>query len=92
MQPGGDISQIQIQILYAQGLKVRSDGKLIVLTDTGPIIFSEPDAYQIKDGIKKTVPVTYNIDNLTYGFKVENYDPSLALVIDPLVMVGRETD
>lgn len=90
VQPGGDISLIRMQISRAQSLKVHSDGKLIVSTVAGSVIFSEPHAYQFRNGQKFYVPISYQIDNLSYGFKVETYNPELALFIDPLIMIGEE--
>ena len=87
IQPWSDISLIQVQISYAQSLKIQNDGNLVVSTDNGPVIFNEPYAYQIKGGTRISVPVTYQVDNLTYGFQVKDYDPSVVLIIDPLIMV-----
>ena len=93
VQPGGDISSIKVEVSYADGLEVRKDGNLAIFTEIGPVIFSEPSAYQIKSGKKVPVQVTYyQVDQLTYGFKAENYDPTLALVIDPLIMIGSVAD
>ena len=91
VQPGGDISSIQVQISYANELEIHKDGNLVVSTEIGPIIFSEPNAYQIKNGVKTFVPIDYHINDLTYGFKVKDYDPNITLFIDPLVMLGKNT-
>ena len=90
VQPGGDVSLIRMQISRAQSLKVHNDGRLIVSTVAGSVIFSEPQAYQFRHGHKIDVPIIYQVDNLSYGFKVENYNPEAALFIDPLIMLGDE--
>ena len=92
IQPGGDISLIKVEVSYADGLQVRNDGNLEVFTDIGPVIFSEPTAYQIKQGKKVPVSVAYHVDQLTYGFKVDKYDPTTALYINPLIMKGNTVD
>ena len=91
VQPGGDISSIQVQISYAKELEIHKDGNLVVTTEIGPILFSEPTAYQIKNGKKVFLPIKYHIDDLTYGFKVKDYDPGITLFIDPLVMLEKTT-
>jgi hypothetical protein len=48
--------------------------------------FTKPVAYQKIKGEKKTVDVTYDInEGNIYGFKVGNYDKKRPLVIDPLL-------
>ena len=90
VRPGGDVSLIQMQVPHTQRLTLQSDGKLIVSTASGSVIFSEPHAYQLNNGQKIDVPIVYQIDNLSYGFKVKNYNPKVALFIDPLILIGDE--
>lgn len=90
VQPGGDVSLIRMQVSRTESLKVHNDGRLIVSTAAGSVIFSEPHAYQFSNGQKIDVPIVYQIDNLSYGFKVENYNPEVSLFIDPLIMIGDE--
>ena len=90
VRPGGNVSLIRMQVPHSQSLTLLSDGKLIVSTASGSVIFSEPHAYQLSNGQKIDVPIVYQIDNLSYGFEVKNYNPEVALFIDPLIMIGDE--
>ena len=49
----------------------------------GTIRFSEPRAYQEKNGKQQPVQVAYRVQNNIYGFNVAGHDPALPLVIDP---------
>ena len=90
VQPGGDVSSIQMRIANAQSLKIENDGRLEVTTTSGVARFSQPNAYQYRNGQKVYVPITYQIDHFTYGFAVKHYDQNKALFIDPLMMVWDE--
>ncbi len=92
IQPGGDISSIQVQISYAKSLEIHKEGNLVVHSEIGPIIFSEPKAYQIINGKKIFVSTSYQIDDLTYGFRVDKYDPNITLYIDPLMIIGKQSE
>ncbi len=92
VQPGGDVSSIQIQVSHAEKLKILSDGELAVFTSSGPVTFNRPNAYQISNGKKVFVSIAYQVDRLTYGFKVKNYDPGKSLFIDPLTLDDSKHD
>lgn len=90
VQPGSDVSSIQMRIANAQSLKIENNGRLEVSTTSGAVRFSQPNAYQYRNGQKVYVPIAYQIDHFTYGFAVKHYDQSKALFIDPLMMVKDE--
>ena len=85
IQPGGDPKKINIRIEGANNLQVNNNGELVLETDLGEIKFSPPLAYQEKNGEKKPIQVAYLVHKDHYQFKLGTYDPSLPLVIDPML-------
>jgi hypothetical protein len=61
------------------------EGELEVETGLGVVKFTKPVAYQEEKGKKKYVEVAYAVKGDEYRFKVEDYDSTKELVIDPLL-------
>jgi hypothetical protein len=86
VQPGADPSKIQVQVDGAKGLKLSKDGEIIIQTGLGELKLSKPIAWQEKDGKKLPVEVSYKlIGKNRYSFEVAKADPSLPIVIDPIL-------
>ncbi len=86
VQPGADPSKIQVQVDGAKGLKLSKDGEIIIKTGLGDLKLSKPVAWQEKDGKKLPVEVSYKlIGKNRYSFVVAKADPSLPIVIDPIL-------
>jgi len=86
VQPGADPSKIQVQVAGAEGLKLSKDGEIIIQTGLGELKLSKPVAWQEKDGKKLPVEVSYKlIGKNRYSFEVAKADPSLPIVIDPIL-------
>jgi hypothetical protein len=86
VQPGADPSKIQVQVDGAKGLKLSKDGEIIIKTGLGDLKLSKPIAWQEKDGKKLPVEVSYKlVGKNRYSFEVAKADPSLPLVIDPIL-------
>jgi uncharacterized membrane protein YgcG len=86
VQPGADPSKIQVQMDGAKGLKLSKDGEIIIKTGLGDLKLSKPIAWQEKDGKKLPVEVSYKlIGKNRYSFVVAKADPSLPMVIDPIL-------
>ncbi len=83
LQPGADISMIRLKIEGADTLRINGNGELEIELPRGAIRFSEPRAYQEKNGKKQFVRVAYKLEEETYGFNVAGHDPALPLIIDP---------
>jgi hypothetical protein len=84
--PGADPSKIQVQVDGAKGLKLSKDGEIIIKTGLGELKLSKPVAWQEKDGKKLPVEVSYKlIGKNRYSFEVAKADPSLPIVIDPIL-------
>jgi uncharacterized membrane protein YgcG len=86
VKPGADPSKIVVEVDGAKGLKLSKDGEIIIQTGLGELKLSKPIAWQEKDGKKLPVEVSYKlIGKNRYSFEVAKADPSLPIVIDPLL-------
>jgi hypothetical protein len=86
IKPGADPSKIVVEVDGAKGLKLSKDGEIIIQTGLGDLKLSKPIAWQEKDGKKLPVEVSYKlIGKNRYSFEVAKADPSLPIVIDPIL-------
>ncbi len=85
VHPGADVNEIKIEEKGVTDLQTESDGRLMLNTQLGNVTMTQPIAYQIIDGVRNTVEVSYHIDGTTYGFTVGKYDHNYELIIDPLL-------
>jgi hypothetical protein len=86
VKPGADHSKIVVEVGGAKGLKLSKDGEIIIQTGLGDLKLSKPIAWQEKDGKKLPVEVSYKlIGKNRYSFVVAKADPSLPVVIDPIL-------
>ena len=84
IKPGGNPETIKMSVSGAKGLRVSSDGGLEVLAGEEALRFSQPEAYQMVDDIKKMVRVAYVVEGNCYRFAIGEYDQGRELVIDPV--------
>jgi|GEM_PF-1837859 len=85
VKPGADPEKIWLRLNGAKGLKVNESGELVAETHMGTVNFTKPLAYQEQDDKKKYVGVAYAIREDKYGFKVDEYDKTKRLIIDPML-------
>ena len=86
IKPGADPSKIVVKVGGAKGLRLSKDGEIIIQTGLGELKLSKPVAWQEKDGKKLPVEVSYKlIGKNRYSFEVAKADPSLPIVIDPIL-------
>ena len=64
------------------------DGSLVVATSTGEVRQPKPIAYQVVEGARRMVDVSYALSGSTVTFDVGRYDRSRALIIDPLLVTS----
>ena len=84
VNPGADISQIQIRYEGVDGLSISNSGDLQAQTRFGLIHENIPQVYQERAGSKVSALGRYQlIEPGIFGFEVEGYNPSFVLVIDP---------
>jgi hypothetical protein len=81
---GADYRQIRLNYKGIESKIIRDDGTLILKSRFGEIIEEDPIVYQEFNGDKRYLDAVYIIHGgETVGFKVEDYDSSLPMVIDP---------
>ncbi|GMK40985.1 hypothetical protein PCCS19_40410 [Paenibacillus sp. CCS19] len=89
-QPGANLHAIQFAYEGADGLAIDDDGALQITTAFGTIAERIPHSYQLIDGEKRTLQCRYRLIDGTkrqYGYDWgDDYNPSLPLVIDPLLL------
>jgi len=86
VKPGADPSKIVVEVDGAKGLKLSKDGEIIIQTGLVELKLSKPIAWQEKNGKKLPVEVSYKlIGKKRYSFVVVKANPSLPLMIDPLL-------
>ena len=92
VEPGGDPSQIQLSYRGAE-VAVNEAGQLEAFTPAGSFRDDKPYAYQVVDGKRVVIPAAYALeadggdDARLYGFELGPYDPTWALVLDPVLLV-----
>jgi len=84
ISPFSNPQQISFTVTSAH-LSISATGDLIMASGDKQIIQKRPFAYQETNGVKRIVDVSYKINDHTYRFEIGAYDPSLALIIDPLL-------
>jgi hypothetical protein len=96
VQPGADPSLIQLAYRGASAVRLLADGQLQISTPVGGFRDAAPLAYQERDGLRLPVEMAYHLSQpelsgeqsrWQYGFKLGDYDRSLALVLDPEVLI-----
>ncbi|MGH2677865.1 MAG: hypothetical protein ACRDHB_05850, partial [Actinomycetota bacterium] len=98
LEPGADPGQIGMRFAGVRGIRIDDQGALILPTVAGDLVHREPTVYQVVGGERVEVEGAYVLDGRRVGFDLGAYDPSLLLVIDPVVMVystvlgGEDTD
>jgi len=87
VQPGADPSQIRLGFEGADKLRFDGAGNLLVHTSAGEVVHHAPVIFQDGDHGRTTVAGKYVLlGKREVGFKVETYDASKPLVIDPLLI------
>ena len=95
VKPGASPESIRLEMEGTNSLNINDKGEAEVQTGLGPVRFAKPCAYQEINGKRVEVAVNYQVStsnlsphtsNSTYGFRVEEYDKSLPLIIDPALV------
>ncbi|MEO8191523.1 MAG: hypothetical protein ABI682_14370, partial [Acidobacteriota bacterium] len=83
--PGAKSSRIRMRVAGARRLGTDDAGALIASTGPGDVTFTAPVAYQERSGVRRAIEVAYDVRGRTYGFRLGRYDPTLPVIIDPLL-------
>src|SRR6266540_2386050 len=92
VKPGADPTQIRLRYRGAESVSVDLEGRLLVQTALEDFHDDKPIAYQELNGRAVDVATNYTLSSQAnagylFGFNVGTYDPSKALVIDPVLLV-----
>ncbi len=86
VEPGADFSQIKIQYEGAESIAVNDNGELVVTTKWGEVVEQRPVIYQVENNSRIAINGKYLLeDKNSFSFKINNYNPDLPLVIDPVL-------
>ncbi|MCA1702529.1 MAG: SBBP repeat-containing protein, partial [Actinobacteria bacterium] len=83
--PGADPSVIRLGIEGADSLRLDKAGNLVMATAAGELTQHKPVLYQDVDGVRRPVEGSFLLEGTRLGFSVGPYDPTLPLVIDPIL-------
>ena len=86
VEPMIDPTQIQLEFAGQKNLKIDKKGNLVIETSLGSIMEEKPFAYQIKNGKIVSVDCEFVIEKNRVRFNLGNYDQSVRLVIDPVLI------
>jgi hypothetical protein len=87
---GADPGQIAVDIVGANHLHVDDDGDLVIRVDGREFRQQRPYAYQAIDATRHPVDVRFALDGNRLSYVVGSYDPSLTLVIDPVIIYSAQ--
>lgn len=93
LAPGADASQIALEFDGADDVRVNNTGDLVLQTSVGELLHGKLYAYQMKNGRREQIPCRFTTKSIhnsqpktqNFSFALGAYDPTLPLVIDPLV-------
>src|SRR5262249_16022306 len=89
VEPGAGADAIRVRVAGAESLAAADDGGLLLHTGVGDVRLTPPVAYQEIAGTRRMLPAQYALSGDEYGFRVSGYDPTLPVVIDPLLQATR---
>src|SRR5262245_2196007 len=89
VEPGAVPDAIRVRVAGAESLAVADDGGMVLHTGVGEVRLTPPVAYQEIAGTRRILPAQYALSGDEYGFRVSGYDPTLPVVIDPLLQATR---
>lgn len=86
LSAGADPANINIRYSGTNGLSLQ-EGNLIVATSLGKVVEMKPMAWQIRNGERVMVDCAFELDGNTVSFIFPSgFDPSLELIIDPILV------
>jgi hypothetical protein len=87
--PHANPDPIRLAFDGAKRIEISADGDLVLQSETEPLTFRRPVAYQSIDGAQHAVTARYALTtDGTVAFELGPYDRSQALVIDPLLTLS----
>ena len=87
LAPGADPSAIRVRFAGAERMTITDQGDLLLRIGERDVRQSRPVAYQRVGSVRREIPVRYEMAaDGAVAFKLGGYDPSVSLVIDPVLV------
>ena len=87
LAPGADHRPIRLRFEGAERLSLGAGGELLLHTKAGTLRQGAPVVYQQRGGVRREVAGRYELRGAReVGFRLGEYDPTLPLVIDPVLV------
>ncbi|MFC4262312.1 PKD domain-containing protein [Ferruginibacter yonginensis] len=90
VRPGGNPALIALRYDGVTGLQIKNKA-LIITTPVGDVTEMAPYSYQATTAGSKDVATKYVLRDNVVTFKVDDYDPSATLIIDPQLIFSSLT-
>jgi len=81
----GSPDSIWITVKGSKGLEINNKGELEILNGLSALKLTKPVAYQIINGKRVNVSVSYISKDSSYGYQTGTYNKNYKLIIDPLL-------
>jgi uncharacterized protein (TIGR03437 family) len=85
VHPGADPRSIALEVSGADSVRVEPSGDLTIRAFGDPVRWKAPHLYQEHDGTRFPVQGGFEVSGRRIQFRVGQYDPSIPLVIDPVL-------
>ncbi|MDH5256833.1 MAG: SBBP repeat-containing protein [Gammaproteobacteria bacterium] len=85
VKEGADVSLIRFKYDNIDDIKISDENKLDIAVSNGLVYQKAPVIYQLINGKRKNVSGNYVQVQDSFQFNVNEYDKSIALVIDPVI-------
>jgi hypothetical protein len=83
---GADPGVITLELQGIDKLSIDATGDLVIASSSGELCLKKPQAYQWSEGSARPIESAYRIKGQhQIGFELGTFDPSLPLVIDPVL-------
>ncbi|MBK8926194.1 MAG: gliding motility-associated C-terminal domain-containing protein [Crocinitomicaceae bacterium] len=86
VHPGGNHNEIVVQYFGTEKITKSKSGNIIIESSLGQIIEQKPYVYQIKNGKIIEIDGEFKIEDDKMSFELGEYDQSLDLIIDPVLI------
>jgi len=89
VSPGAEPDLIAMTFHGTERIEISEDGDLVLYTSSGELLSRRPRVYQTRNGVEQAVEASYVLQDAgRVGFRLAEHDPSLALIIDPVIEYG----
>jgi hypothetical protein len=94
--PGADPGSIKLRFEGTHDLEMDAEGNLVISVPGGQVRQRKPTIYQVVEGVRREISGGYCLEvdcprgtglrTWTVGFQIGAYDPTWALIIDPVLV------